>query len=91
MIGKISNEEVEAQKSPTTISISLNPQDAKLAEMFKPGKTVSMMAKGEVISVSMGEYGSSLSLEIEMIAFKEPKPESFVEELNDVRVSAVGD
>lgn len=80
--------EINSEKQPTTIHVCLRPQDAKLAYAFKPGTVVSMAVRGEVSNISLGEYGSSFDLAVDMIAFKEPSPEKFVDELNAVRVSA---
>lgn len=80
--------EVENEKAKTTIHVRLRPQDAKLAYAFKPGTVVSMAVRGDVSNVSMSDYGTSFDLEVDMIAFKEPSPEKFIDELNAVRVSA---
>ena len=80
--------EANAEKEPTRIHVTLRPQDGKLAYAFKPGTTVSMAVRGEISNISLSEYGCSFDLEADMIAFKEPSPEKFIDELNAIRVSA---
>lgn len=88
---KLTNSAVEAYKESSSISVNLNPQDAKLAENFKPGNSISLMIKGVVKSISMGDYGSNLCVEADLIAVKTPEEEkqTFVEEMSSIRVSPI--
>jgi len=72
-----------ADKEPRVVRLSLRPQDARLVTGYELGETVKLAVSGEITDLSMGEFGSSLTIEIGSLALSRPEPEKFVDQLKE--------
>lgn len=77
-----------ADKEPRTVNISLRPQDAHLLEGLSLEGRCSIAVEGEVTSLSFGEYGCNLCIEVDSagLAIQKPEPKKFVDQMENMKV-----
>lgn len=75
-----------ADSTPRRVNVSLRPQDSSMIKGLEIGEKVVLNVDGTVKSLSAGEYGCNVDIEVDVFALKKPEPEKFVEQVEKFKI-----